>query len=427
MKSSRSKSNQKGSLDRRADLRISSEEVRRIALTAQGFARGRPAKAGLADLRRVSKELIATQIDSVNVLIRSHYLPAYSRLGPYRQDSLDDLAYKSRELFEYWGHAASFLPTSAYPLFRWRMDLALGHAWGAAKGRDAGYVQAILDEVRSHGPLSASELSDPGTRRGPWWGWAEGKQALEWLYASGQVAIAGRRRFERLYDIPERVIPKAILDEQPPSPDEAKKQLILLSAKALGVATVKDLAWYLYLESWWERAAADGKRAPSKMHVLLDQLVEEKRLVPVEVEGWRHAAYMHPGSKEKSIEARALVSPFDSLVWERARTQRLFDFNYRIEIYVPAPKRQHGYYVLPFLLGDSLVARTDLKADRKGGRLLVQSAFVEMSKDKKQIASELAAELRQTADWLGLDEIVVVKKGDLAAALAREIKPRKKS
>ena len=425
MKSSRSKSNQKRSVGS-PDLKISSGEARRIALTAQGFDRARPTKPGMADLRRLSQQLIAIQIDSVNVLIRSHYLPAYSRLGSYRRESLDDLAYTRRELFEYWGHAASFLPMSAYPLFRWRMDLALARSWGAAKGRDARYVRAVLDEAASRGPLSASELSDPGTRRGAWWGWAEGKQALEWLYASGQLAIAGRRGFERLYDIPQRVIPKEILDEAPPEPNDAKKQLILRSAKALGVATAKDLAWYLYLESWWERASSGGRRAPSKMNELLDELVEDKRLAPVAVEGWRQTAYMHPMAKSKSIDARALISPFDSLVWERDRTQRLFNFNYRIEIYVPAPKRRHGYYVLPFLLGDSLVARTDLKADRKGGRLLVQSAFVEAGKDKKQVAAELAAELRLMSEWLGLEAIDVVKKGDLAAALGREIRPRKK-
>lgn len=393
-----------------------------MALTAQGFFRSRPAKPSLADLRRLSQQLIAIQIDSVNVLIRSHYLPGYSRLGPYRLGLLDDLAYKRRELFEYWGHAASFLPVHTYPLFRWRMNLALGHSWGAAKGRDDGYVQAVLDEVKARGPISASELTDPGTRRGPWWGWAEGKQALEWLYASGQISIAGRRGFERLYDIPERVIPKAVLDEQPPSPDEAKKQLIVLAAKALGIATAKDLAWYLYLESWWERATADSSRVPSKMQPLLQELVEAGKLILAKVDGWRQPAYMHPEAKVKSVDARTLVSPFDSLVWHRERVQRLFDFDYRIEIYVPAPKRRHGYYVLPFLLGERFVARTDLKADRKTGRLLVQSAFVEPGEDKKRVAAELAAELRQIAEWLGLDQIEAINKGDLAAALRRELK-----
>lgn len=400
---------------------LSGSEARRVALAAQGFASPRPTRPGLPHARRVLSRLHAVQIDSVNVLARSHYLPLFSRLGPYPAGALDRLAYDRRELFEYWGHAASLLPVTLYPLLRWRMEL-YGEQNGSWRrdGRDTGYVDAVLDEVAERGPLAASELSDPGHRRGHWWGWADGKAALEWLYSTGRVAVAGRRRFERLYDLTERVIPPSVLEAPPVPADDAKRELLALAARALGVGTATDLADYFHVEVSWWRPKADGKRTPSQLTRLVEELVDAGRLVPARVEGWRQSAYLDPSAKAPTeVRARALVSPFDSLVWERSRTVRLFGFDYRMEIYTPAPKRRYGYYVLPFLLGDTLVARVDLKADRKGGALLVPGAFAEPGTDERVVASELAAELRAMASWLGLRRVEVGERGGLSRRLRR--------
>lgn len=395
-------------------------EARRLALGAQGLAKpGGSSRPGLAQVRRVAQRLLAIQIDSVNVLIRFHYMPAFSRIGPYPAHALDRLVHERRELFEYWGHAASLIPVELQPLLRWRMDRHELSAWGS---RDRRYVKAILAEVSERGPLSAGELKDPGKRKGPWWGWAEGKRALEWLFASGHLAIAGRRGFERLYDLTERVLPPAILEAPTPPPDVARKKLLTLSARALGVGTAKDLATYFFLDFYGERPKAEGKQAPSTVGALLAELVEEGELKQGTVEGWKKPALMEAAAKPpRTVDARALLTPFDSLIWERERNERIFDFSYRIEIYVPAPKRQYGYYVLPFLLGDSLVARVDLKADRKLRVLLVQSCFAEKGADKSLVASEMARELRRMAEWLQLEAIEVKKRGDLASLLAKAV------
>lgn len=405
---------------------LSKPEARRIALAAQGFngpALKKP--AGQTDLRKLASQLHAIQIDSVNVLVRAHYMPAFSRFGPYQRDGLDTLAYKKRGLFEYWGHAACFLPMSLYNLFSWRMNRHRDNPWGTGDGRGPGYIEAVIDEVGARGPISASELSDPGKRGGFWWGWADGKRALEWLYSSGRVAVSGRRNFERLYDLTERVIPAEVLRSPAPSPDEQKKELITLAAQAMGVATAKDLTKYFNIDAWWERASKNGKRTPSNINALIAEVVEEGRLKPVAVEGWKGQAYMHPSAKTPAaVNARALVSPFDSLIWERDRTARVFDFSYSIEIYVPAPKRVYGYYVLPFLLGDTFVGRVDLKADRKKGVLSVPAAHREPGSDGRLVAGELAEELQRMAGWLQLDRIEVGVSGNLSRGLRTALKGR---
>ena len=341
------------------------------------------------------------QIDSVNVLARAHYVPLYSRLGAYASNLLDRAAYggKGRKLFEYWGHEASLIRVDLHPLFRWRMARAErgdgiygGLARFAVERRP--FVEAVLRQVETGGPLTARELAEGGPGHGSWWGWSDGKRALEFLFCAGRVTTATRRGFERVYDLPERVLPAEILDRPTPTPEEAQRELIRFAARALGVATARDLRDYFRLDT------DDAK-------MRLAELVEAGALVPVEVEGWSAPAYVEPGVKiPRKVAAQALVSPFDPLVWERSRTQSLFDFHYRIEIYTPAEKRQHGYYVLPFLFGDRIVARVDLKADRAGGRLLVHSVHLEPWADPAEVALALREELDRMAAWLRLGDIV---------------------
>ena len=398
--------------------RLSAAQARRVALAAQGFAQPRP--AAVTDRRPLRKVLASTgllQIDSVNVLVRAHYMPVFSRLGAYPVELVQQAAYTSsarapRELFEYWGHEASLLPMTVQPLLRWRMAEASENAWGGVRklaDERPDFIADVLAEVRRSGPLSAGELehlheSVPRGKSG-WWEWSSVKIAMEYLFWAGEITTASRRGFERVYDVPERVIPAAVLAIPTPSRDVAQRELVALAARSLGVATERDLRDYYRL------GLADARAAVAS-------LVEDGRLISVEVEGWRGAAYLDPQARfPRSVDARALLSPFDPVVWERERTERLYDFRYRIEIYVPAEKRVHGYYVLPFLLGDKLVARVDLKADRAAGRLLVQGAFAEPSAPDFT-AEELAAELRTMAAWLGLSEVVVVGRGDLAPALA---------
>ena len=296
-------------------------------------------------LRRQVERLGLVQINSVSAVVRSHYLPLFSRLGPYRRELLDELAYagRRRRLFEYWGHEASLLPVMAQPLFRWRMERAAAgqgiYAGIARFGRERqDFVASVLEEVRSRGPLTAGELAAGARGEGGWWGWGEDKLALEFLFWAGQVTTATRRGFERVYDLPERTLPRAVLDLPTPDPQEAQRELLRRSARALGVATARDLRDYFRLD------AAD---VPTR----LAELAEAGDLLPVAVEGWSKPAWLDPGARlPRRIEACALLSPFNSLVFERARTERLFNFRYQIEIYTPAHKRTHGYYVLPFLL-----------------------------------------------------------------------------
>ncbi len=376
-------------------------------------------------MRKLAARLHAFQIDSVNVLVRAHYMPAFSRLGPYPMKALDALAYEKRELFEYWGHAACWLSMQHYPLFRWRMEMAHSpEFWGGRSPRVRTFVEAVYEEVATHGPMGAGKISIGGKGTGNWWGWSDGKRAIEALFRMGRVAVAGRKNFERLYDITERVIPAEMLAAPVPPIDEAKKQLLVLATKAHGIGTAADIAGYFQLENWWDRPrVSNGKREKSQLPRFVQELVDEGRLLVGTVEGWDKPAYTVPGAKvPRPVNARALVSPFDPLMWERKPTQRIFGFDYKIEIYVPAPKRVYGYYCLPFLLGDRFVARVDLKADRKGSTLLVQGAFAEPGVDVKHVGAELADELRMMADWLSLDRVVVAEKGDLAKPLARELR-----
>ena len=383
----------------RSRTSLSAAEARRLALAAQGFADGRTTgEPNGWDLRRLLKRVGLLQIDSVNVLERAHYLPAFSRLGPYPRDLLDRASQRApRRLFEYWGHEASLLPVDLHPLLRWRMERAAGDAWGGMRRiqRDRPELVArILEQVAERGPVAASELAESEPRRsGPWWDWSDAKRAVEWLFWSGQVSAARRRRFERLYDLPERVLPPAVLSASTPPVAEAQRELVRVAASALGVAAERDLRDYFRLP------AADAKARVA-------ELVEAGELMPVAVEGWgRTRAYLAAGARiPRAIDARALVGPFDSLIWERSRVRRLFGFDYRLEIYVPKPKRRHGYYVLPFLLGDRLVARVDLKADRAASVLRAQQVHLEEDAPAETIA-ELTAELETMAAWLGLDRV----------------------
>lgn len=410
-------------------IELSAADARRLVLGAQGFTAGRPPKAGLAHLRQLAARLMAFQIDSVNVLVRAHYMPGFSRLGPYRTQLLDDMAYKRRELFEYWGHAACLLPVSLHTDLRWRMDAQRNaDYWRKAPAAARRYVESVYADIAERGPLSAGEVAGAGKARGNWWGWSDGKRAVEMLWRMGRLAVSGRRNFERLYDLTERVLPKAVLDAPTPSPDDAKKRLLVYAASALGVGTARDIAAYFHVEGWWDRNAIDGKRPRSQVPRLVNELVDDGRLVPATVEGWRAPAFMVPGARPVDTDdVRAIVSPFDPLIWDRARTAegarppRVFGFDYQIEIYVPEHKRVHGYYVLPFLLDDRFAARVDLKADRKRGALLVRSAWIEDHAPPRLVAAQLAAELRLVADWLALEEVVVAERGDLARPLKRAL------
>ena len=390
--------------------------ARRIALAAQGFGRPRPPRPpGTRQIRELVTRLGVLQLDSVNVFSRAHYMPVFSRLGPYDRTLLDrisahDAAGTRRGLVEYWAHEASLIPLENHTLFRWRMAGVDAEAWGSIRRvirERPGLVADTLELVAEQGPIraSATGIPRPEPRPGHMWNWHEGKVALEYLFFTGQVAAAGRVNFERLYDLPERVLPAEVRDAPTPDPAEAQRELVRIAAAALGVASEPDLGDYFRLP-----------RADSKARV--GELVAAGELTQVEVAGWGAPAYLWPAARRpRRIQARALLSPFDSLIWFRPRTERLFGFRYRIEIYVPAPKRVYGYYVLPFLLGDVLVARVDLKSDRQNGSLLVQAAFAEPGVDHEHVAAELAAELRVTAAWLGLDDVVVRGRGDLARPL----------
>jgi uncharacterized protein YcaQ len=392
--------------------RLPAALARRIALAAQGFADPRPVGGvGTRQLRRTVDRLGVVQIDSVNVLSRSHYLPLFSRLGPYPREALDALSNRRHDVFEYWAHEASFLPVRLQPQLRWRMAAAEDHAWGnmvRLQRERPGYVREVLDRVREEGPTKASQLLQPRPDRpGSMWNWHAGKVALEWLFFTGVLTARSRTAgFERVYDLTERVLPAAVVQAPTPERSDAVRELVRTASRALGVATETDLRDYFRLP-------------PADARTAIAELVEEGELQPVEVEGWGRPAWLDPQARRpRWIRACALLSPFDSLVWERPRVERIFDFRYRLEIYTPAAKRVHGYYVLPFLLGDGLVGRVDLKADRQAGVLRVQAAYAEPRADPGEIATALAAELRLLADWMALEQVAVSGAGDLAPQLA---------
>lgn len=381
---------------------LSLPEARRVALAAQGFGRPRPERdIARSDVVRTVRALGLVQIDSVNVLVRSHYLPLFSRHGAYAMPLLDQAAYggRRRQLFEYWGHEASLLPVECQPLLRWRMQRAKNGdgTWGnvARFGRErAAFCAAVLAEIRERGPLGVSEIGAGERRKGSWWGWSEAKIALEWLFWTGQVTAHSRRRFERVYDLTERVLPRSVVAAPTPSTEDAQRELLRIAGVAMGVATERDLRDYFRL-------------GPADAKARIAELVESRDLAPVQVEGWRGPAYLAAGTRvPASIEARALLSPFDSLVWFRDRLQRLFEFHYRIEIYTPAHKRVHGYYVLPFLLDERLVARVDLKSDREAGKLRVIATHYEPGVDRRVVDASLRDELDLLARWLGLRTVV---------------------
>jgi uncharacterized protein YcaQ len=384
-------------------------QARRVALAAQGFADPQPAGApsGWA-VRRLFDRVGLVQIDSVNVLSRAHYLPLFSRVGPYDRALMDRGAhYAPRRLFEYWGHEASLIPVALQPLLRWRMERAHEDAWGGMRRiqrERPELVADVLAAVRARGPVAASELAveEKPKRTGPWWDWSDVKRAIEFLFWSGQVTSARRRGFERLYDVPERVLPAEVIETPTPSVQEAQRGLLKVAARSMGVASERDLRDYFRLP------AAEAKER-------IAELVEAGDLLPVTVDGWRNHAYLDPGARfPRRVDACAVLGPFDSLIWERDRVERLFGFRYRIEIYVPAEKRVHGYYVLPFLLGERLVARVDLKADRQAGVLRVQAAHAEEDAPP-ETAERLRERLEAMAGWLGLDHgLAVAGRGDLA-------------
>jgi uncharacterized protein YcaQ len=394
--------------------------ARRTALAAQGFADSRPVSTPTRrHLRRVLSKVQLIQLDSVNVAVRAHYMPLFSRLGAYEPGLVDEAAWthsarRPRMLVEYWAHEASLLPMEDWPLLHSGAKRA---GWwtnyGRLVDRSPSLAEDILAVVKELGPIGAGGIEREvagAEARGPgaWWERSEVKKVCEWLFGMGQLTTGTRRSFERLYDLTERVVPPGLLARQV-SADEGARGLITRSAIALGVATEPDLRDYYRL-------------GPASSQQAVAELVEAGVLEPVQVESWRAPAYRHVDARApRAITGRALLCPFDPLIWERARTERLFDFRYRIEIYVPEPKRVYGYYVFPFLLDGELVGRVDLKADRAAGVLRVQGAFTEPGADPARVAPELAAELQLMSGWLGLDGVAVGARGDLLPALSRHL------
>jgi uncharacterized protein YcaQ len=387
-------------------------EARRVALAAQGFGRKpTPGRSPWPGVEAVIDRMALLQLDSVNVLVRSHYLPVFSRLGDYDRAAIDRHGFgrgSERRLFECWAHEASLLPVRFQPLLRWRMERARHQkAWQLKGGRR--YLDKVLGELASQGALAASELADPGKRSGPWWGWHKGKAALEHLLRTGEVTAAGRRGFERLYDLTERVLPADIVSSPTPPEHDAIRALALEGARALGIGTEMDIRDYFRLP------VAEARRA-------IAELAEVGALVPVHVAGWDKPAYLHAAAARPARAVpTALLSPFDPLVWFRPRTERLFGFHYRLELYTPQPKRKYGYYVLPFLHAGRLSARFDLKAQRGEGTLEVRGAYAETGVDAPEVARAAAVELRRLAAWLGLGDIRVAPRGDLAQLVAKAV------
>jgi uncharacterized protein YcaQ len=373
---------------------LSIADARALALAAQGFDTARPkTKATQRHVDALISRLGVIQIDSVNVLVRSQELPLFSRLGNHNRNAIPK-ATEQQKIFEYWGHEAAHLPVEIHPLFRWKMEAArLGKAkhWGLTSFYDdnKAFVKRMLKHVEKNGPTTSRELSTRTEKKGTWWDWDEAKVALEYLFLTGQLMSRGRGTdFARIYDTPERVLPEDVLNAPTPSEHDARKQLLVRSAIAQGVATASDLADYY-------------RQKPATVKPLITELVEEGELRVVAVDGWTEKAFVHRGAKlPKQLHATALLSPFDSLVWCRPRNERLFNFHYRIEIYTPKEKRKFGYYVLPFMMNGQMVGRVDLKADRANSKLLVHSVHTEKGIKRSEINDALNNELHTMASWL---------------------------
>jgi uncharacterized protein YcaQ len=380
---------------------LSIADARRIAQAAQGFDTARPkTKATQRHVDALISRLGVIQIDSVNVLVRSQELPLFARLGNHDRNAIPK-ATEAQKLFEYWGHEAAHLPVSLHPLFRWKMDAArTGKAthWGLTSfyEENKAFVKRTLKHVATNGPTTSRELSTRTEKKGTWWDWDEAKVALEYLFLTGQLMSRGRGSdFARIYDTPERVLPQRIIDAPTPSEHDARKQLLVRSAIAQGVATVSDLADYY-------------RQKLATVKPLITELVEEGELREVAVDGWTEKAFVHRNAKlPKELFATALLSPFDSLVWCRPRNERLFNFHYRIEIYTPKEKRKFGYYVLPFMMNGEMVGRVDLKADRANSALLAYSVHTENGVKRSSIIEALNAELHAMANWLQLDKVQI--------------------
>ena len=392
---------------------LSLQQARRIGLAALGFVnQTREGKAGWPAINRELKRLHLLQIDSVNVLCRSHYLPLFSRLGDYDRNALDKrtLHVKNRAVFECWAHEASLVRMELHPLMRWRMDRArsgngIYKSMNRFANEEKAYLKSILAFVASHGPTAQSDLPEQHKGEGGWWGWSRNKLALETLFDQGLLTTAKRESFERFYDLPERVIPPDILDLPTPKERDAMVQLMDLAGQALGVGTEFDLRDYFRLP------VAEAHRA-------MNDAVEQGILQPVTVEGWKHQAYLHRAARlPRKAGASTLVTPFDPICWDRPRAERLFNFHYRIELYTPAPKRKFGYYVLPFLNGDHFAGRVCLKSDRSNSTLLANASHIEEGRHPDETAAALATELQRMARWLGLAKVTVSNKGNLARNL----------
>jgi uncharacterized protein YcaQ len=389
-------------------------QARRIALAAQGFCDTPHSPPTMRTFDRTLKRVGVLQIDSVNVLQRAHYLPLYSRMGDYDIGLLRRAAeQRPRRVVEYWAHVQAFMPVDLWPVMQHRMEWFRNRLRNSSAAQDrADTTRWVLEELAARGPSTARDLDDgaPRTRDHWGWNWSEARRALDQLSSVGEVAIAGRnRQFEVIYDLTERVLPPEVLAAPTPDRAEACRELIRRAARSHGVATIG------CLRDYYRMSVADTRQA-------VTELIDSGELSPVRIVGWDKPAFWHHEARlPRAVRARALLSPFDPVCWERTRTEALFDFHYRIEIYTPAQRRRFGYYVLPFLLGDRLVGRVDLKADRAAGVLRVQAAYAEDGAPT-ETAEELALELERMASWLGLSEIVVVPRGDLAEPLASAVR-----
>lgn len=395
-----------------AERKLTKAQARRIALRAQGFGEIRP--AGRVDVRHFRKamgRMRILQLDSVNVCARSHFMPVFSRLGPYDRDALDRWLWCSGENYEYLAHEASITPVEVFPLLRHRRNRGRWVRQEELESEAPGYLEAVRREVEDHGPVSIGELSDPGDRTGPWWGYSRGKMALDILAVLGEISIAYRNQsFVTYYDAPERVLPPEMVAEPEIPEAEATKEMLRLGARAHGVGTLADFADYFRI------------RMP-KARPALAELVEAGELEEVSIEGYGVPVYLHPEAvRPRSMDVSTFLTPFDPITWFRPRGEQLFDFEYKIEIYVPEAKRRYGYYSMPFLLGDELVGRVDLKADRQAGALRARGTFVEEGQDPVRVGRAMAEQLEVMAAWLQMGSIEVAERGNGAASVRRALR-----